>query len=301
VTLTGEKLIGTSPDVIKYSASHHTGASGETTISDMEWDTYTRTYAGSNILLAQWPFQSAALAPGEHQVQQFILSGEQAGSITIQAERADTGAPVNATVTVTGTAIDGQHQTGWATETWSDWSGGINTANASGVVTGTSISLAPQGGPFSTTSVGIVESATIDLGGAGASAQALHWVGVVNSQSIRFQVAASDTGNDWMYVGPDDGVSSYFTEGGTLPESVQGKRYIRYKAYLETTDENASPRIDAVSLTYSGPCTLTAQYYHALAPGTYTVTVTASGMQTEVISVTVGSTHQRIVVPLNPL
>src|SRR6185295_15865661 len=37
----GTKLIGTGPDVLKFSTSSATGAGGSTTLQNIEWDTYT--------------------------------------------------------------------------------------------------------------------------------------------------------------------------------------------------------------------------------------------------------------------
>ncbi len=66
-TLTGTKLIGSSPDVLKYPAQDFTtDGSGNSQITPLEWDTYSAALdSGSYDLAGSNPLPSFALNPGE--------------------------------------------------------------------------------------------------------------------------------------------------------------------------------------------------------------------------------------------
>jgi len=69
---------------------------------------------------------------------------------------------------------------------------------------------------------------------------------------LRLQIAASDTSNPSVFIGPDGTSASYFTySGDTIPESLIGKKYLRYKVFFQTADNGFSPRLDHVSLNFT--------------------------------------------------
>ncbi|MGH7241215.1 MAG: hypothetical protein ACREGB_02895, partial [Candidatus Saccharimonadales bacterium] len=69
--------------------------------------------------------------------------------------------------------------------------------------------------------------------------------------TLQFQIAANNTNSGWSYVGPDGTASTYYTAGGSVPLSLVSNRYFRYKAYLTTTNGQATPKIDDVEVNYS--------------------------------------------------
>lgn len=72
--------------------------------------------------------------------------------------------------------------------------------------------------------------------------------------SVQFQVvAANATSTNPTYVGPDGTSSTYFTVSGTeIPNSLDGNRYFRYKAYLTgTSDGSATPTISDVTVGFT--------------------------------------------------
>ena len=100
---------------------------------------------------------------------------------------------------------------------------------------------------------GNLTSATIDL--KFASTTYISWSAntPVNtgSNSVKFQVATNNDNSTWNYVGPDGTASTYFTTSNTaLPASLTGKRYLRYKAYLTTTNASYTPTLNSVTFTY---------------------------------------------------
>jgi hypothetical protein len=71
----------------------------------------------------------------------------------------------------------------------------------------------------------------------------------VGSNAVRFQVASNNDNSTWNFIGPDGTGTSYYTESGTqLHSSHNGHRYIRYKAYLKTTDTSYTPTVHDVSI-----------------------------------------------------
>lgn len=82
--------------------------------------------------------------------------------------------------------------------------------------------------------------------------------------NVQFQVAVAEavagscTGATFDYVGPDGTPATYFpATGGTIPQNDDGSDYenpgrcVRYKAFLSTTDYNATPIINDVTVNYS--------------------------------------------------
>ena len=87
----------------------------------------------------------------------------------------------------------------------------------------------------------------------------MSWNVNVPSQSganaLKFQLAAKVADSGWLdsdFVGPDGTVNSYFTASGTdIPSSFDTKRYIKYKAYLSTSDANYTPALNDVSISFT--------------------------------------------------
>ncbi|MEM3723191.1 MAG: PGF-pre-PGF domain-containing protein, partial [Candidatus Hadarchaeales archaeon] len=83
----------------------------------------------------------------------------------------------------------------------------------------------------------------------------ISWDGVTPDQTaIKFQVSTSADGTAWTsFVGPDNTPSSYFTVSGESMENIAHSRYIKYRAYLSTENENVSPVLKWVKISYTTP------------------------------------------------
>lgn len=69
--------------------------------------------------------------------------------------------------------------------------------------------------------------------------------------AVSFQAAASnDPNGPFDFVGPDGTDTSYFANGASLSQ-FNGIRYLRYKAFLSTTDADVSPAIHDVTICFS--------------------------------------------------
>ncbi len=72
--------------------------------------------------------------------------------------------------------------------------------------------------------------------------------------SVRFQAAGSnDPDGPFNFVGPDTTSGTFFTTSGASLSQFNGMRYVKYKAYLATTDSNATPTLEDVTICYTNP------------------------------------------------
>jgi Carboxypeptidase regulatory-like domain/Putative Ig domain/FG-GAP-like repeat/Ig-like domain CHU_C associated len=76
--------------------------------------------------------------------------------------------------------------------------------------------------------------------------------------SVQFQAAGSNNVNGpFSFVGPDGTAATFFTSGGSLHQ-FDGNRYLQYRAFLATTDPNATPTLSDVTVCFdSAPCSNT--------------------------------------------
>jgi hypothetical protein len=298
-TLDGSKLIGTSPDVKKYTFTSTIGVSGVST-QQLEWDTYTLSYTGSKYLVGTTLYQPMAIAPSSTQPVAIVLAPASGAALRVVTLNSVTGQPIDAQVALSGpTSVTASSSYAAYTET--DWSGGGYTS-ANNLVLGSSITLAPLGGPYSTSTEGVFESGTIDLGGSTARAAHLAWSATTPAGTeVRFQIAGSDTGSGWSFIGPDGTNGSHFTSPSDVPGQLSNKRYVRYRAYLRTTDASQTPTLQAVALEFTGPCVPPGQrLFTGLSNGSYSITATAPGYTQASSTASVSSGSQQRILMLDP-
>ena len=69
--------------------------------------------------------------------------------------------------------------------------------------------------------------------------------------AVKFQVAASNSpAGPFNYVGPDGTAGTFFTTSGASLTQFNGRRYLRYKAYLSTTDTSVTPSVSSVTVCF---------------------------------------------------
>jgi hypothetical protein len=71
--------------------------------------------------------------------------------------------------------------------------------------------------------------------------------------SLQFQVAASNNSSGpFNFVGPDGTSATFFTvSGASLSPQFDGNRYLKYKAYLATSDSTQTPTLSDVTVCYN--------------------------------------------------
>ena len=68
---------------------------------------------------------------------------------------------------------------------------------------------------------------------------------------VKFQVAASNSSTgSFTFVGPDGTPGTFFTTSGADLSRFDGFRYLKYKAFLSTTDGSATPSLQSVRVCF---------------------------------------------------
>lgn len=96
--------------------------------------------------------------------------------------------------------------------------------------------------------------------------------------TVRFQAAASNNaGGLFTFVGPDGTPATFFTSGASLAQ-FNGFRYLKYKAYLSTTNTSVTPTLSDVTICNSNTPLPATSLNISPATGTYggTATLTAT-------------------------
>ena len=70
--------------------------------------------------------------------------------------------------------------------------------------------------------------------------------------AVQFQAAASNSeSGPFNFVGPDSTAGTFFTTSGASLSQFNGLRYLKYKAYLSTTNSAATPAVNDVTACYT--------------------------------------------------
>ncbi len=111
---------------------------------------------------------------------------------------------------------------------------------------------AVMAGPYSPTSGNIVSSTKDSNPAAGLTAMwsSLSWTGTTPANtSLQFQVAGSNNpGGPFNFVGPDGTAGTFYTTSPGTLGPLYNLRYAKYKAYLATTNNAATPLLNDVTL-----------------------------------------------------
>jgi len=316
-SILGAKLIGTTPDVYKYSASSTTDGSGERTLSNMEWDSYSMLVHGATYRLAGVnPLLPVSVLPNASQNVQLVLTTKSPSHILVTVKDGATQLPLSgATVNLSdGAGVDQDLVTGRGFFNQTDWSGGggqdtigekskyyssdgnIATNNPVG-----EMKLASSFGIFAGS--GNLTSSAFDSGTSSNFSQ-ISWdptnqPASSGENSVRFQLATSNDNNastTWSFLGPDGTSASYYSTSDANIASVHnGNRFFRYKSFLRTASTTFSPNVAEVAVTVTSSCTPPGQVLFAgLSAGTYTVTVNAPGYAQSQAMVAVSNSNSYI-------
>lgn len=81
----------------------------------------------------------------------------------------------------------------------------------------------------------------------------LSWTAATPTDTaVSFQVAASNSASGpFNFVGPDTTAGTFFTTSGASLSQFDGFRYLKYKAYLSTTNSTVTPTLNDVTVCYT--------------------------------------------------
>ncbi len=306
----GLKTIGSNPTVYKFSTSSVTDASGVFSYTNLEWDTYALSLNDSSYDLAGTiPLSPLIVNPSSTVGFKFVVQPAAHPALLVTVTDAATGAGIlGASVNISKDGFSRTQKAGYIVTTQSDWSGGGYSSQDGGIDTYSSpgsLELAKNAsGTYDTGITHWLISTTIDLGSSSSVVYSLSWNPVsqlpeTGPQSVKFQIAANNDGATWNFIGPNGTGGSYYTSTSTLGGFFDGYRYLRYRVFMSTESETASPSVQDVSLEFHTSCVPSAQtLFTSLPQGTYSVVVNASGYVEATSSVSVGSGFGQAAFPM---
>ena len=318
-SLDSSKLIGTNPDVLKYSAPHITDGSGTKTISGLEWDTYNLNLSdGLYDLAGAVPLLPVALNPNTNQDFKLIVSPKDVRSVLVTVKDASTQLPLSdATVRLEGAGVDATLTTGRGFIRQTDWSGGAGQDDFTDPTryfdSDWNVEINDPAGEFHLRKIfdeyepsTYLISSTFDTGSVSNFHQML-WQPQdqppdTGPDSVKFQVATNNNKTTWNFLGPDGTANTYYTLANQNLNSLHnGDRYLRYQAFLQTASTTWTPTISDASFTFTSTCVPPGQVlFTGLNTGDYTLTVAKAGYQPFTDTIAVSSSWQQREVILSP-
>jgi hypothetical protein len=283
---TGQKKIGTNPDVFKYSVADSTNTSGDRLITNLEFDTYDfKNQDGTYEVSGYGPLTPIVVDPDGAYSLTWLMEPLNSSAIIVTVLDNNSQTINDAKVTISKAGFSDQKYTGRKTALYTDWSGG--QYNSKSTYMNTSIpgelQLGLIGGKYASMSDEWLVSQTIDFGTQSTNFYNLDMTFSQPAQtSVRVQLASNNDNATWNYIGPDGTASTHYTAGGTqIYSGHDGKRYIRYRVVLRTDDENMTPKLEDLTLNFHSTCIPDGQvYFSGLAQDTYTITIEKTGYQT---------------------
>jgi len=256
--ITGSKLIGTNPNVPKFSTSTSTDSNGYKFLPDLEWDEYIFEIFSQNYILAGalqvLPFR---LLPNKTETINLILTTSSPNYLLVQVLDENNN-PLNfATVTLRGTNYTKTLVTGVNEIFENNWLNNYSEKTDNIDLSFGDIRLKNFNGIYPTTTEEYLISNTIDLG-TSTDSKILKIEGnaeVPPNTSLKIQIAANNDNATWNFLGPDGTAQTYFLVSPYENlEFTTDKRFIRYKVYLSTNDENLTPKLKNLQFKYRNYC-----------------------------------------------
>lgn len=317
----GAKLIGT-PNVLKYDNVFTSNGSGQVPLNNIEWDNYTPALVGNTYMVyGSSPIQQVNFLPNTNQLFNLILGPSTTNSLLVIVKNSSTGNPIegaNVSLTNMNTSATTTEITGgslWSQQYWNGGSGQINWNDStkyfqdSGGVSTTDIPLAIRlinSGGHTLVNSGSLDSSTFDTGSSSTTYTTLNWQPTSQdpAATVKFQIAANNDNTTWNFAGPDGTSATFYTTPGTTINSVNNnKEYIRYRAYLSTTDNTKNPTITSVNTNYVSGCFTPGQVIFPgliSTPNLYQIVISNPGYSTKTISNLTVSGYQTLSVSLTP-
>ncbi len=303
LSVTGDTLIGSDPDIPAYSTSTTTNASGVANLGNLAWDTYTFINTSASYDLAGTiPANPFDLDAGVSSTVTFLMEPATTNSLLVTVTDDNGEAISGPTVTIQKTGVNltlqaGERQisdTNWPTGSYTGQSGLVETLAPTG-----QLSMKKIGGVYPTSTEWLI-SRTFDFGTATTTLHSLSWNPITQPNqtglnSLQFQIAVSNSpAGPWTYVGPSGTTASFYTTSPVvLGNQFNNFRYLRYKAYLSTANTAYTPTLTDITLSFASACIPEGQaFFSGIPTGDYTVTVTKSGFSDASSTVTVGSGWQ---------
>jgi hypothetical protein len=318
----GTKLIGVSPDVYKWTGNFTSDTSGYKSISDLEWDVFSFTTSGGFYLAGTNPISPISILPNSNQEVDLVITLESPSFLLVKVRDAATRLPISgATVTLDGGSFNQSLVTDQGYFRQTDWSGGSGQTDFSDPtryhysdgnieINGPAgeLKLLSSMGHF--VSNGEIISSVFDAGGPA------NW-SVINVlptdqppetglNPVRFQIATSALNEPetvWDFVGPDGTGSTFYTINNSDINPIHdGHRYLKYKILLSTVDQDFTPNVSEISISFASACIPPGQVlFFGLSQQNYNLNISAPGYLPQSISnININSNWQSEDILLSP-
>ena len=315
--MTGSKLLSADPDFLKHDLIYQTNTAGLAPLTGLEWDTYTLTASDETYaIIGSNPLNPIAVDPGQNQDILLVVEPADPYMLSVAVLDAESGLPVaSSTVALVGGGYDEELLTDVGVVQQTDWGGGGGQSDFTNErrfydstnidVTSTEGQAVLQAIAGSYQSSGVLESSTFDLGNTGLL-RSFTWAPLsqpTGEESLRFQLATNNDNATWNFVGPDGSSSSYYTATNrTLYPGHSGNRYLRYRAYLSTTEPDTTPLLADTFLTFTAACVPPGQVTFMGLPGvdSYELTVSGPGYDQYSDTVEIEGDHEYVTILLEP-
>jgi hypothetical protein len=290
-------------------------------LTNIEWDNYTPALTGNSYMIfGSSPIQQINLLPNTTQSFNLILGPKTTNSLLVVVKDSSTGNPIEgATVALTNSnpVVNTSESTGgslWSQQYWNGGSGQASWSNTtqywadSGGVNTTTIPLAirlASSGGHTLVNSAYLDSSTFDTGSSSTAYTTLTWQPTSQSSAatVKFQIATNNDNATWNFVGPDGTSNTYYTTpGASIGGTNSNNRYVRYRAFLSTTNNTQNPTLTSVGINYVSGCFTPGQvFFPGLASGGgYVVTTSMAGYTTKTVSGLNISGYQVLNVSLTP-
>ncbi len=321
--IAGAKLIGTNPDVLKWSGSFSTDSSGQRVLNNIEWDTFTLTPGSGSNIIGVNPTSPFSVLPDSVQNVDMIVGSAIPNALLVTVLDGVTLLPLSdAHLTLDQGSNVVEKYTGRGYLSQTDWSGGSGQSNFTNTTRYFSddgnIDINSPDGELKLVktlgnyvSSGVLTSSIFDTGTTSNFTNIL-WIPTdqpsqAGTDSVKMQFASSidnTATTTWSYFGSDGTSGSYYTLNNNNISSVHnGDRYFRYKIFLSTEASNKTPNISDLAVTYTSECVPPGQaIFDTLSSGNHDLTIEKSGYQTQVypVNIITNGDWQSVVVYLQP-
>lgn len=319
INISGTKLIGTNPNVFKWSYTGSTDSSGSRALSNIEWDSLTFSLGGGFYSAGTNPIGAVSILPESEQSIDISVSEQSPNILLVKVKDAATSLPISgATVSLSGVSTE-ETDKGFLRQT--DWSGGAGQTNFTDTTRfhtqdGNIEINDPAGEIKLVNSLGnyvLGGELTSSIFDTGTSS---NWSRVdiepadqpleSGANSVRFQIATAPENTvttTWDFKGPDGtGATFYTILDNNINPIHNGDRYIRYKIFLSTEDQSHTPNVSDFIISFSSSCIPPGQVsFGSLSNGNYSLDVSATGFVSQNIPVDINSSWQELDVLLSPL
>jgi prepilin-type N-terminal cleavage/methylation domain-containing protein len=305
-SISGAKLIGTSPDVLKFSGDYSTDGSGEKTLNNMEWDLFTMTLGGGLNLMGVNPPSPFSVLPDSVQNVDLIIAAGTPQNLLVTVKDSATGLPLSGvSLTLSQGSFSETKMTGMGFLEQTDWSGGSgqddftdktrywnDDGNVETVSTPGELELKKVLGSY--VSSGVLTSSVFDTG-TSSNFSNIVWSPTsqppqtgADSVKVQLATASSNTATTtWDYLGPDGTSGSFYTLSDNNINTIHnGDRYFRYKIFLSTEAFNKTPNVSNAAIVYTSDCIPPGQaLFSGHSSGNHDLLLEKAGYQTRTLGV----------------